>query len=215
MQVILDISANTHQNDPDVMREIFRSIWLGGKHRRSIVVKTQLWCESNPQGNNEKTTVAGLRSFIKLARESGFEATSSVFDAWSLKKLLAHNVPFVKIACQSKLARLAERVPRGVPVYRSCNRVSHKSRQLMNKYDRELFCIPKYPAKQDKYNIAIQCGEYSISDHTVGLGVFNALKELSSARKIYECHYVLERNDTNPDAGPFAKTPEDLREMFA
>jgi hypothetical protein len=53
----------------------------------------------------------------------------------------------------------------------------------------------------------------SWSDHTCGLELWNWIE--GGDIKHFECHYVLEHSDDNPDAGPFAKTPDDLCEMFA
>ena len=210
MQVILDISANTHRNDPDEMRKLFGAIPKTDKHE--IVLKTQFWSRDNPQGDNEATTFPGLGMFIDIARKSGYEATSSVFDRLAMFNFLTFfEAPFIKIACRPELYDLAQYVPRGTPIYYS-ESVKAGPAPLVyyeEEFDKVLACVPEYPAKFSAYKSAIDdCDGFS--DHTVGRKVFDVCHEGC----IYECHYVLERNSTNPDAGPFAKTPEDLREMF-
>jgi sialic acid synthase SpsE len=49
----------------------------------------------------------------------------------------------------------------------------------------------------------------AMSDHTVGLELWNKYHPT-----VWEKHVCLEHNDTNPDAGAFAITPEELKEVL-
>ncbi len=48
----------------------------------------------------------------------------------------------------------------------------------------------------------------NISDHTIGFDLFNMVKP-----KIWEKHLIM-KGDKGLDAGPFAVTPEDLKEIL-
>ena len=208
MQVILDISANTHQNDQRTIKKLIAAIPKTDKH--NITLKTQLWSAKNPQGRNARTTTKGLHTFMVAAKLAGYDATSSVFDRESVLLLMKYKPKFVKIAFRDGLDMAAGAVCRDVPIYKSCDVEQDGWGSSWSK-DRDMFCVPEYPAPVEKYYRMGHRG--GVSDHSAGLHVWHmAMKD---GFKCYECHYVLERNYINPDAGPFAKTPEDLREMFA
>jgi hypothetical protein len=114
------------------------------------------------------------------------------------------DIPFLKIACRPKLYDLMGWVPRRIPIYCSVEDWNHTCEWNFNIV--WLFCVPEYPASATKY---LKTGYKSISDHSIGLKVYNAIKP-----KIWECHYVLEHDENNPDAGAFAKTPKDLEAVL-
>jgi sialic acid synthase SpsE len=74
-----------------------------------------------------------------------------------------------------------------------------------------LHCIPKYPAELIEYQANFSEAQLgaSVSDHTPGLDLW---KRYHPA--IWEKHLILERDLTNPDAGPFAITPDQLKEVI-
>ena len=74
-----------------------------------------------------------------------------------------------------------------------------------------MYCIPKYPADISDYEKMFDTkwlGE-AISDHTVGWDLYNKYKP-----EILEKHFVLDRREDNPDAGVFAVTAEELKEIM-
>ena len=212
MQVILDISANTHQNDPVLMRELIEAVPETVRHK--VLLKTQYWTKPIPP--NERTTMRGLLQFINAAKSRGYAVGTSVFDEEAVKDItltgLACRLDFVKLPCRVGTYWLADFVPRATKVYASA--IDQKHGQTF-RADYWLYCVPEYPADVSAYSQISNQLDYfhGVSDHSIGGLVWKAARKNRLA--VYECHYVLERSDTNPDAGPFAKTPDDLREMFA
>jgi hypothetical protein len=116
---------------------------------------------------------------------------------------MGFKVPFVKIANRPELYYLAGYST--VPVY-----VSTAQSGLDLPYDVNLACISKYPATIEDYESTFTDDELKyVSDHTPGW-------ELMERHHPYiiEKHYVHERRLDNPDAGPFAVTPTELKEVL-
>lgn len=207
-QIILDVSANTHRNDEDRIREIIESVPpVPPEHE--IVFKTQLWTKHSLAAKVNRTcTLNGLSLFLMCAKLHGYQATSSVFDLPSLTALLGYDVPFVKIACRPDLYWLIGEVPRKLPVYVSVDCRSGRIHEVSPWPNWTLmWCVPEYPANINDY---IHAKDGKCSDHTDDLDLWHKYKW-----EIFEIHYVLERGEKdNPDAGPFAKTPNDLKDML-
>jgi len=91
--------------------------------------------------------------------------------------------------------------------------VSYSSSAAIGQSDRvtPLCCVRAYPATIRAYEKAFSRKwlKTGISDHTVGLKLYNTYKP-----DVYECHYTLEHDDFNPDAGLFAKTPSELEAIL-
>ncbi|MDD5356257.1 MAG: hypothetical protein PHY56_06965, partial [Candidatus Omnitrophica bacterium] len=86
-----------------------------------------------------------------------------------------------------------------------------------------LLCISEYPAKIEQYEKAFNKqhisklsidligklnAHCSVSDHIVGLNLYKKYQP-----QIWEKHFKLPKS-TGLDAGPFAITPEELREIL-
>jgi sialic acid synthase SpsE len=91
-----------------------------------------------------------------------------------------------------------------------------------------LCCVSKYPAEIEDYDYKpshsmrpqdikdhiLNChGLHAMSDHTVGLDLLRKWKHTVRGM-IWEKHFVLKHDDANPDAGPFAITPSELKEAL-
>jgi sialic acid synthase SpsE len=116
-------------------------------------------------------------------------------------------VPFVKIANRTDLRPLARNVT-DLPIwvsYQSSNKIKG-GRSLV----KPLCCVSNYPAPIEAYESRFTSYHLTrgISDHTVGWELYHKYQP-----ERYECHFVLEHDSRNPDAGPFARTPEDLEEV--
>ena len=112
-------------------------------------------------------------------------------------------VPFIKIACRPELYKLAPDC--GVPVYGS-----YYDFEPGVYVDTCLACVPKYPALLVDYEERFTPGQLkTVSDHTVGWRLFNKYRP-----DIIEKHFVLERDENNPDSGPFAVTPKELEAIL-
>ena len=145
---------------------------------------------------------------------NGYHLTSSVFDKESLRVLLKYDydswpLPFIKIACRPDLYWLIGEIPRKIPVYVSgqhdhpgINTGFRGKVYYPDGKDIFMACVPEYPAELSKYQN--RCHLW-ISDHTVGWDLYKKYEP-----DILEKHVCLEHNDTNPDAGAFAVTPEEL-----
>jgi len=205
MQIILDISANTHKNERAYYRKMIDELVKVDTKKHEVILKWQLF---NKQGKNYRPEPF---MFIEMAQWSyltyGYKTTTSVFDLpsldWLLSWPLPYELPFIKIANNRELDWLIGEIPRKYKVYKSVG--------TMREYydDREggvypLFCVSEYPANIKDYPKTIQ----RISDHTVGLELYHR-----NHPYILEKHYKL-LDSTGLDAGDFAITPSELKEIL-
>jgi len=206
---ILDISANTFKNDKQIVAQMIEEIYKIDKKKHKIIFKTQLFEKA---GDNIPLDYDVFEYMYKYAYTYGYEVTASVFDIPSLKFLLYHKVPFVKIANDRTKDFLIGHVPRNIQVLVSVGNATEYIQ--MNYAVTPLFSVKKYPAKLEDYenNFALLAHPkhyfLGISDHTENWDLYNKYQP-----KIYECHYKLE-DSTGLDAGPFARTPKQLAEVL-
>jgi len=204
-QIILDAgSGNTCQNNPDIIRRMIDELAAVDTHKHEIVIKWQLFKKA---GNNVMLEPARFDFAYDYAKCCGYKTTASVFDIWSLEFLLRFDIPFVKIANNRSLDWLLGEIPRKIPVYVSVDTIRNAPYISNGKY---LYCISKYPATIKDYEDADidMLNRLPISDHTIGLDLFKKYQP-----RIWEKHYKLS-DSTGLDAGPFAITPEELREIL-
>jgi hypothetical protein len=205
MHIILDISANTHRNDPDQIVSILDSIPKVPESVR-VCVKTQFWHPDNPQGANARCTYEALVHFMREGRARGFLVGSSVFDPWAAQAVAAEEPDFVKIACRPGLRELAGYVPRRIPVLASFDCRSECAEVVGDLIP--MICVPQYPADLRDYKASPLPGQ-AVSDHTPDARLYHLAEW-----EWYECHYCLRRSGNNPDSGPFARLPEDIAIIF-
>ena len=214
MQVILDISANTHKNDIAYFIKMLDAIKEVDNRKHEIIIKGQLFRHAGDNVAQDKNM------FLNMAYQCNplYQLTASVFDLLSLKWLLGEfailipqkELPFIKIANNRELDYLIGEIPRKIPVYQSVD-----PEDYYHGYDDEedhtitqLLCISKYPAVLEDYRRYKDYPARSVSDHTIGLELINHYKP-----KIYECHFALE-DSSGLDAGPWAKRPNELKEIL-
>lgn len=149
-----------------------------------------------------------------VAKENGIEVTASVFDKSSLDFLLTYDVPFIKIACQTKKYAFRENtealikdIPQGKRVVLSVesDRIGLRDCRTLAL----LCCVPEYPAQENTYCErfsfeALSCG---ISDHTIGLDLYKRFKPA-----IFEKHFCL-LNQPNLDY-EWSVHEDNLKELF-
>lgn len=203
-QIILDISANTHKNDDQYYKFMINELAKVDTHKHDIVLKWQLF---EYQGDNEK---ADVHTFQDMARwawvEHRYKTTASVFDIESLNRLiyadsiLPYDLPFIKIANRQDLYWLVGEIPRKYRVLRSVSTL----KEYYDDKETPLFCVSEYPARIGKYPYGVAY----ISDHTSGLCLWYRNKP-----SIWEKHYKMS-DSTGLDAGCFAITPEELKEIL-
>ena len=210
--MILDFgSGNTCKNDEDYIAEMIDGLCLVDKtpESRKPIIKWQLFEEA---GNNVPMTRDAFEFAYKYALRLRLKTTASVFDEASLKLLLEYDVPFIKIANRPDLYDLIKKIPRGIPVVVSANDPSHYMYHICTKTSSDIVlgCVSEYPAKIEDYEKAFSPETLTagISDHTVGWELYKKYQPWN-----YECHYKLS-DSTGLDAGDFARTPEDLREVL-
>ena len=148
---------------------------------------------------------------VEYGRHLGYRVTASVFDKESVEFLLGFDPPFVKIANRPYLRHLAKYVPRGIPIVYSRDGALNDIFEVPE--GRFMVCVPRYPATIEDYEglFGLKNATYlkeGISDHTIGLDLWRKHKP-----HIYEKHFRLE-SSTGPDAGPWAATPNELKEVF-
>jgi sialic acid synthase SpsE len=176
-----------------------------GKHE--IILKAQL---SLPDGINLPLDHDVFDYMYHYGNEQGYKVTSSVADLESLKFLLQYDIPFVKLPNCRELDWLMGEILRKVPIYISVGNLVEKNIISQKENVTILCCVSEYPADIKKYEYlftdCVLCNV--ISDHTIGLELYKKYQPL-----IWEKHYKLP-DSTGLDAGPFAITPEELREIL-
>lgn len=200
---ILDFgSGNTCKNDGEYIKRMIKELAAVDLKRKTII-KWQLF---ESAGDNIPLKKMYFEYAYRFAQKLGFKTTASVFDIQSLKFLLTFDIPFVKIANRSDLYWLAGEVPRRITVIFS---VDKNDLDLKNVGYDFIWCLSEYPSTAEDYIKAygdkLACG---VSDHTANWDLFNKYKP-----NIYECHYKL-KDSTGLDAGHFARTPEQIKEII-
>jgi sialic acid synthase SpsE len=203
VRLILDLGSGNSLKNSEIACAMIKSVADIDTHKHEIIFKAQLFQYVPP---NIPLDIEVFQEAKDYAHSLGYKMTASVFDKFSLDCLLAwDDLPFIKIACQEKLYELVGDIPRRIPVY-----ASYGLGQATCDWEYNttwLYCVSKYPAPKDTY-LQLPKGA-NISDHTEGWEVFNTIKP-----KIIEKHIVLERDSFNPDAGSFACTPDQLKEIM-
>jgi sialic acid synthase SpsE len=202
--IILDFgSGNTCKNSKTTVKCMIDALANVDTGNNRIVIKWQLFKSAPP---NVPLKHSIFNYAYKYAKSKGYETTASVFDLESLKELEKYNVTFVKLACNSKLYYL-----RGITTEPVIVSYPNSDAIWADEPDEYMCCVPEYPATNEEYIKRFANSElkHGISDHTAGWWLYKNFEP-----EIYEKHYVLEYDDANPDAGPFACTPETLREIL-
>ena len=218
-EIILDAgSGNTCKNDIKYVERMIDELAAIDTGKHEIIIKWQLFEEAPP---NIPLDWGVFFHAYQYGWQRGYKTTASVSNKDCLDFLLTYEVPFVKIANRPNLYWLAEEVPRKIPVYISYSDLSLIDWNFYRYNNFPLLCISEYPATIDqyiktfdggadgdfnmRYLMGYGCG---ISDHTTDFELWNKYQP-----KIYECHYKL-ADSTGLDAGDFARTPEQLKEVL-
>ena len=201
MEIILDFgSGNTCRNDKTIVKRMIDELAKVDK-KRQCIIKWQLFKNT---GDNIPLERDVFLYAYDYARKLGFKTTASIFDEESLCFLLYRDIPFIKIANNRSTYHLVDKIPRTMPVYISYDNEAYLPKCLGDK-DEGLYCISKYPANIEDYKEGFPA---FISDHTVGTYFFRLW-----GTKIIEKHYKL-KDSTGLDAGPWAITPSELKEVL-
>jgi sialic acid synthase SpsE len=200
-QVVLDFgSGNTCHNDHVTIKQMIWDAVETPSDKHEVIIKWQLFKSEPP---NVPLTWDSFEFAYRYAYRLGVKTTASVFDIDSLRFLMRFDVPFVKIANRPELYELAQYSTR--PVYVSSALSGFKLPNAVT-----LACISNYPATLDEYEAAFTADDLRhVSDHTPGWALFEKYHP-----EIIEKHYVHVRESGNPDAGPFAVTPDQLAEVL-
>lgn len=203
-QIILDFgSGNTSKNNKDYIKQMYDSLKEIDTGKHEIIVKWQLFKMAGP---NIPLTDKSFQYAYDYGKKLGYKVTASVFDLESLGFLLNFKVPFIKIANNRMLDFLIDMIPNSIPVYIS------KSKDLflpgIKNELTELWCVSQYPAKLEDYKkLGLKPG-CNVSDHTSDFILFHEFKPA-----VIEWHFKLDYS-TGLDAGTFARTPEQLKEIL-
>ena len=207
-EMILDMgSGNTCKNDKKIVEDMIDAVCEIDRSKYRVIFKWQLFKSAPPNVPLEQEIFDYAYSY---AAKKGYETTASIFDADNLIFLLRHDTPFIKIANNFKSAQQIIQIPTTHRVYSS---FSFPFRAVLNHSYEEYvqFCVvSKYPAESWEYEKYFGWElRRAISDHTYNdhlVKIYNP--------DYYECHFVLEREASNPDAGLFARTPENLERIL-
>lgn len=202
--IILDLGqGDSTQNDADYVRELIDSIPTS-----DVVLKFQLF-EDIPGLTPLEHNV--FEFAYDYSRFKGLECTASVFDSPSIDFLQRYDVPFIKIACNTKWYPLIDDIDGRVPLIVSID--SHI--QLLSvatthseHYIGYISCVPNYPATYEEYraNFSKDMLYRGISDHTTDLELYREFKPA-----IWERHYAID--DIGPDAA-HSIGPDEIREVL-
>lgn len=212
MKLILDCgSGNTCKNDTAIVREMIDTIHDIDTGKHEIILKWQLFESAPPNIPLERDV---FDYAYRYASELGYETTASVFDESSLEFLQGYDVPFIKIACRPDLYYLADKIDNCYVSIPAWLLGMHDLYLTMTSIYNGVFfmaCISKYPAIISDYEKAFppRLLKSAISDHTIGWDLYNKYKPA-----ILEKHFVHKREADNPDAGAFAVTAEELKEIL-
>lgn len=199
MKLILDLgSGNSCKNDKGIVREMIDAIASVSTRKDDIILKWQLF-ESAPPNIPLERDVFDYAYDYAYGR---FKTAASVFDESSLEFLQEYDVPFIKIACRPELYILAVKID---------NCLMSVPLPLTISAGEQMACVSKYPATIEDYEKAFpyRMLKSAISDHTIGWDLYNKYKP-----QIIEKHFVHTRDSGNPDAGAFAVTAEELKEIL-
>ena len=206
--IILDMGSGNSNTSYDTGASMIEAVIGVDSHKHEVIFKYQLWSKDHPQGNNEWLNWVTFECLYRYAKARGYKVTSSVFDFNALTFLLTFDIPFVKLANRPDTWPLLGDIPRRIPVFISNYLYSCGFRE--SGIVTSMACVSKYPASLKEYEMIPNLHHYqAISDHTVGLELWDKYHP-----PVWEKHFVLTHNDTNPDAGPFAITPEELKEVI-
>lgn len=203
--IILDFgSGNSSKNDLDYVKKMIETLAMVDPRNKEVVIKWQLFMKA---GDNVPLNRGIFAKAVEFAWGHGYLTSASVFDVPSLEFLLratySFSLPFVKLANNPKLYYLANMVPDGIRIIKS---VGNKDDFGVD----TLCCVSEYPAMGKQYKMAFTKKMLSsgMSDHTTDWTLY---KEF--VPELYECHFCL-NDSTGLDAGPFARRPEQLKEIL-
>ena len=206
--IILDFgSGNTCKNDLNYVKRMIDELKAVDTGKHEIVIKWQLFQEA---GDNIPLKQSIFNLAYEYAKGNGYKTTASVFDIDSLQYLLWYDIPFVKIANRPDLYWLAGEVPRKIPIYMSGDSDFYANFKWDCCGDIPLACVSEYPATPEMYNekFGAMLSRGRISDHTTDFRLWYQHQPTT-----IEWHYKLD-DSTGLDAGPFARTPEQLKEIL-
>ena len=201
MKLILDMgSGNTCRNDMQTVRDMIDAIASVDTGRHEIILKWQLF-KSAPPNIPLDPEIFNYAYLYALGR---YQTTASAFDVPSLTILKWYDVPFIKIACRPDLYPLIDDTSK---YYVSVDHWAGAKLKNIN----IMACVPKYPATIKEYETAFlpHLLRSAISDHTVGWELYNKYHPA-----VMEKHFVHKRDKSNPDAGAFAVTAKELKEIM-
>ncbi|MDD5016528.1 MAG: N-acetylneuraminate synthase family protein [Eubacteriales bacterium] len=210
-KIILDFgSGNTCQNDAKYIKRMYDELKAVDTGKYEVIVKWQLFERA---GDNIPLLPENFEYAYEYGTRLGYKVTASVFDKNSLDFLLRFDIPFVKIANRRELDWLIGEVPRCVPIIVSIGGDEEYRNAKYRENVEFLFCVSSYPATIDQYykisdQLIFQWGHPKISDHTTNYNLWQRYRP-----EIVEWHYKLS-DSTGLDAGPFARTPEQLAEVL-
>ena len=201
-KIILDICANTFKNDEAYYKRMVDELSNVDTRKHEVILKWQLFEESD---HNIRARLAIFEPLSAWTHKvHGYKTTASVFDIQSLHFLLEcelpYELPFIKIANNRKYDWLIGEIPRKYPIYKSVDNPSDYFKDM----ETPLWCVSRYPADIFDYPDSVKY----ISDHTIGLELYHRNQPV-----VWEKHYKLS-DSTGLDAGNFAITPEELKEIL-
>ena len=194
-------SGNSCRNSLEYAKRMVRSLTEIDTRQYDVVIKWQLFEKAGDNIPLSRDLFAKIHEFTWGL---GYDTTASVFDEVSLNFLLRFPIPWIKLANRRDLDWMRDRIPDGVRVIQSVDKPALFQEDCM-------CCVSRYPAVPSDYERMFDAEHLrrGLSDHTKNWKLFKKYQP-----EIYECHFVIEHSDENPDGKAFARTPNDLREIL-
>ena len=205
--IILDFgSGETCKNNRRYIERMIDELAAVDTGKQEVIIKWQLFDTIYYQ--DRKLASLEHHAFYhakRYAEKYGYKTTASVFDKKSIDFLAAFDIPFIKIANREEIYSFIHYIQQ----YDKKIIMSISKLALIVPGIDFMCCVSKYPAEPEEYIERFSDFlHFGLSDHTTDFFLYNKYKP-----RIYECHYKLE-DSTGPDAGPFARTPAQLKEIL-
>ena len=214
--IILDLGAgNNTKNNHSIIKEMIDQVYLlQHQTKKKILIKFQLFSEMKDLIPLNRDLYIFAYYYAKTLN---LEVLAGIFDEKNLQFISAFlkDTPYIKIACRTSLYKYIGKIPKYVTIFVSVDSLQTRDK-LKKKYPCHkliyLYCVPEYPANYIKYESLFNglghSGNlnYSISDHTVNLGMYKRFEP-----EYYERHFLLSHEDClDPFGSEFASTAKEI-----
>jgi len=194
--LILDLGHAEYGSMVDIQYGI-EALAQANSFSHEVILKFQYFTEEEVPGKR-RWRAEQLQALFSMANDNGFQATTSVFGLTSLTSLILGEpeLPFIKIAGDSKYHRLIGQIPRRYPILTSVTS-KNEYRRLHEAYpDISFMCtVKQYPATVLQYIQtfpAYYLKELGVSDHTEDAAFFESNRQRKPSSSWGRCSHEVD-----------------------